>query len=79
ITTCATTSLCKTRCPVDIDPGAFIHSKKTHQDKRFNHSKAINIAKRKVRLGNITANIIGKSNLHNINQTLHSKFKSKPV
>ncbi|MDN9003181.1 FAD-linked oxidase C-terminal domain-containing protein [Francisella tularensis subsp. mediasiatica] len=41
IQTCATTSLCKTRCPVDIDTGAFILSKKTHQDKRVNHSKAI--------------------------------------
>ena len=28
IQTCATTSLCKTRCPVNIDTGAFILSKK---------------------------------------------------
>ncbi|APC91822.1 MULTISPECIES: FAD-binding and (Fe-S)-binding domain-containing protein [Francisella] len=79
IQTCATTSLCKMRCPVDIDTGAFILSKKAPQDRLVNHSKAINIAKQKVRLGNLTANIIGKHNLHSMTQSLHSKFKSIPV
>ncbi|QUE30638.1 FAD-binding and (Fe-S)-binding domain-containing protein [Francisella philomiragia] len=79
IQTCATTSLCKTRCPVDIDTGDFILSQKKLQNKLVNHDKEINKAKQKVRLGNLAANLVGKKNLQNMTKLLHNNFKSIPV
>lgn len=79
IDTCATTSLCKTRCPVDIDTGAFILSKKGKIDKRINHEKEISRAKQKVKFGNIAGSLLGKKNLQSLTQSLHNKFKSIPI
>lgn len=79
IETCATTSLCKTRCPVDIDTGAFILSKKAKVDKIVNHAREINIAKQKVKIGNMAGSVIGRSNLQNLTQNLHNRFKSIPI
>ncbi|WP_150467450.1 FAD-binding and (Fe-S)-binding domain-containing protein [Francisella sp. SYW-9] len=79
VETCATTSLCKTRCPVDIDTGAFILNKKERTDGLVNHAKEIRIAKQKVKLGNLAGSILGRSNLQKVTQHLHSKFKSIPI
>lgn len=79
IQTCATTSLCKTRCPVDIDTGAFILKQKRQANKLVNHSQEINKAKQKVKLANLTGNIIGKTNLQKVTKVLHNHFKSIPV
>ncbi|GAB4221842.1 MAG: FAD-binding and (Fe-S)-binding domain-containing protein [Francisella sp.] len=79
IQTCATTSLCKMRCPVGIDTGEFILSKKVKCNKLVDHSKEINVAKKKVKLGNVSANVIGRGNLHKVTKFLHSIFKSIPV
>ncbi|WP_395167232.1 FAD-binding and (Fe-S)-binding domain-containing protein [Francisella salimarina] len=79
IQTCATTSLCKTRCPVDIDTGDFILSQKKLQNKLVNHDKEITKAKQKVKLGNLAANFIGKKNLQGMTKLLHNNFKSIPV
>ena len=79
IETCATTSLCKTRCPVDIDTGAFILKQKKSHDKTVNHAKEIFMAKQQVNAGNFVGRIVGKSNLMGITQAIHSKFKSIPI
>ena len=79
IDTCATTSLCKTKCPVDIDTGAFILRKKKKHDKVVNHTKEIFIAKQKVKVGNLAGSIVGRSNLENVTKAIHSKFKSIPI
>ncbi|KEI35909.1 putative D-lactate dehydrogenase, Fe-S protein, FAD/FMN-containing [Francisella sp. W12-1067] len=79
VKTCATTSLCKTRCPVDIDTGAFILKQKKLVNKLVNHSQEINKAKRKVKLANLAGNIIGKTNLQKVTKILHNHFKSIPV
>ena len=79
IETCATTSLCKTRCPVDIDTGAFILKQKKSHDKAVNHAKEIFMAKQQVKAGNFAGSIVGKSNLMDITKAIHSKFKSIPI
>ena len=79
VETCATTSLCKTRCPVDIDTGVFILSKKEKTHSLVNHAKEIKTAKQKVKLGNLAGSILGRSNLQKVTQHLHSKFKSIPI
>lgn len=79
IKTCATTSLCKTRCPVDIDTGSYILSKKPESNKLVNHAKEIKIAKTKVKMGNLVAKFTGKENLQSITKAIHSKFKSIPI
>ncbi len=79
VETCATTSLCKTRCPVDIDTGAFILKQKNLHNKAVNHAKEIFIAKQKVKAGNIAGSIVGKSNLMKITKSIHSKFNSIPI
>ncbi|ASG69009.1 4Fe-4S ferredoxin [Francisella halioticida] len=79
IQTCATTSLCKTCCPVDIDTGTFILGKKKHNDKILDHARQINVAKQKVKLGNLAGNIFGKKNLQRLTESLHGKFKSIPI
>lgn len=79
IKTCATTSLCKTRCPVDIDTGSFIVSRKSKNNKIVNHAKEISKAKNKVKVGNLAAKFVGKESLQNITKAFHSKFKSIPI
>lgn len=79
VQTCATTSLCKVRCPVDIDTGAFILSKKDEKNKSVNHAKEIGLAKQKVKVGNIAGGLIGKPNLQKMTQLMHDKFKSIPI
>ncbi|WP_234393414.1 FAD-binding and (Fe-S)-binding domain-containing protein [Francisella adeliensis] len=79
IKTCATTSLCKTRCPVDIDTGSFILSQKAEANKSVNHAKEISAAKLKVQMGNVAAKVVGKENLQNITKAVHSKFKAIPI
>lgn len=79
IRTCATTSLCKTRCPVGIDTGDFILSQKPTADKLVIHAKEIAIAKQKVVMGNMAGSILGKSNLESVTRFIHSKFKSIPI
>ncbi len=79
IDTCATTSLCKTRCPVDIDTGSFILKQKQQNNRAVNHAKEIFVAKQKVKAGNLVGSIVGKSNLMGITKIIHSKFKSIPI
>lgn len=79
IETCATTSLCKTRCPVDIDTGAFILNKKEQENKLVNHAKEISTARQKVKVGNLAGSMLGKKNLQSLTQNLHNKFKSIPI
>ena len=79
VETCTTTSLCKTRCPVDIDTGAFILKQKKPYNKAVSHAKEIFIAKQKVKGGNLAGSIICKSNLMGITKAIHSKFKSIPI
>lgn len=79
IETCATTGLCKTRCPVYIDTGAFILKQKEQVNKVVNHAKEIFLAKQQVKVGNLAGSIVGKSNLMNITKAIHNKFKSIPI
>lgn len=79
VETCATTSLCKTSCPVGIDTGAFILTQKPQYNKLVKHEKEIKIAKQKVQLGNLVGSVLGKDNLYKLTSSLHTHFKSIPV
>ncbi len=79
VDTCATTGMCKTVCPVKINTGEFILNKKTKQSARINHSKEIESARTKVKLGSIVASTIGANNLQKLTKIAHNTFKSIPI
>ena len=79
IDTCAKTSLCKVRCPIQIDTGEYIRSLQPVNNKIVNHAKEISLSKSKVKIANLTANIVGSKNLNKITKVMHNQFKSIPV
>lgn len=79
IETCATTGMCQTSCPVDINTGEYMISLKKTSNATINHSRAINSAKSKLSKANLLAQIIGKKTLQSITSGLHSSFKGIPV
>lgn len=79
IETCATTGMCQVACPVDIDTGAYILSLKPQKSYRLKHELEITHARRKLKLANLAAGIIGRKNLQGITQVLHAQVKSIPI
>lgn len=79
IETCATTGMCQVACPVDIDTGAYILSLKPQKSYRLKHELEITQARRKLKLANLAAGIIGRKNLQGVTQVLHAQIKSIPV
>ena len=80
IDTCATTGMCKTACPVGINTGAFILDQKPEHEVIINHKAEIEAARKKIRLGNFTASIIGATTLQTLTSFAHKKVnKSIPV
>lgn len=79
IDTCATTGMCQTVCPVNINTGEYILGLKPEKYKELNHAGQIKDAKNKIAKANLIASIIGKHNLQAVTQSLHSTFKSIPV
>ena len=79
IETCATTGMCQVACPVDIDTGAYILSLKPQKSYRLKHELEITQARRKLKLANLAAGIIGRKNLQGVTQVLHARIKSIPV
>jgi D-lactate dehydrogenase len=80
VDTCATTSLCKTKCPVGIDTGELILSLKQKQNKAYlSVSNFIYINKMKLKLINYLSNFIGRQSIHNATSTLHRIIPIVPV
>lgn len=79
IETCATTSMCKTVCPVGIDTGKFILGQKPQQNKVINHKEEISALRTRLNRANRIASIVGRENLQNVTLFMHRKFKSIPI
>lgn len=79
IDTCATTSMCKTACPVGIDTGKFILSLKPNNNKLVNHANEIIKLRGKLEIANLGAKIIGHNNLQKITEFAHRKINSIPI
>ncbi|MDD3266931.1 MAG: FAD-binding and (Fe-S)-binding domain-containing protein [Burkholderiales bacterium] len=79
VDTCATTSMCKTACPVGIDTGKFILSQKQRNNTLTNHTREIEKLRNKLQLANFSAGVIGRNNLQKITEVAHKKIKSIPI
>ena len=79
VTTCATTGMCKTVCPVGINTGAFMLDQKPRSDAKVNHAAEMRFANAQVRLGNFAASIVGKKTLQGITMLGHKAVRSFPI
>ncbi|MEN9390840.1 MAG: hypothetical protein RL017_137 [Pseudomonadota bacterium] len=80
IDTCATTSLCKTKCPVGIDTGALILSLKFRPRKwALSVSNFLFFSKYKLKLVNYLTTLVGKQPIYNASTKLHRIIPLVPV
>ncbi len=81
VDSCATTGLCKTKCPVGINTGSFIKELKLQRVSYWsNHFSAfISLNRKFLGLGNFVAKIIGRNQTYTISKNLKKVIPILPV